>query len=506
MVPRDEDDDDDWAPSLEDLVSDGEGQSDGGRESEPFDTLVDSAAALQGELGIYDASVADPEFTAKYCESNWHAKTWRLNPRATFSGPTPGPTALLGSALLSPVEFFLKFWDDRIQRKLVVESNDYADFVDPKTLKRKGGDLPTAPITLGEFRQFIGITALMGIRHQPTIRDYWRRGPEALLCVEIVQTMSRWRFLYILKCLHMVPKGSYITDKHDPAYDPIGKCRWLLEALVSNFKALWNPGPYVSVDESMVAYNGKYCAFKQYMPLKPISHGIKLWCLADSSTKYVMNLEVYVGAENEARQTLATHPAGMGAAVVTRLTQGMEGQYYTIAMDNFFSSTRLFEDLLRRGLYAIGTTRQHRLGFPCSLNIMTREPRGSLHIRVHRDRHIAAIHWMDTKGVHFLSTAADPMVTGGVSVLRCKNGEKEAVPTSPIQLCYSEHMRGVDVGDQLRGTYCSQISTKKWWHRVFFFCLDTAFVNAYICTSRLASDTICRQNSTRPSSLKLPWR
>ena len=54
------------------------------------------------------------------------------------------------------------------------------------------------------------------------------------------------------------------------------------------------------------------------------------------------------------------------------------------------------------------------------------------------------------------------------------------VNTSPIQILYSRYMGGVDVGDQLRCYYSTQIATKKWWHRVYFFCLDTCITNAYI--------------------------
>jgi len=215
--------------------------------------------------------------------------------------------------------------------------------------------------------------------------------------------------------------------------------------------------------------------------MKPISHGIKLWILADSSTKFVWNMEVYVGAQNEGHIGHVEPPSmGMGAAVVTRLTAGMEGMFYRVAMDNFFSSTKLFDNLLQRGFYAIGTTRQLRKGFPSSLNVKGRETRGTLQIRVHRDRQMAAIHWQDTKGVHFLATSEDPMVQGGISVLRNQGAERLSISTSPIQVAYSQHMRGVDVSDQLRGSYSVQLATKKWWHRVYFFAMDTALTNAYV--------------------------
>lgn len=52
--------------------------------------------------------------------------------------------------------------------------------------------------------------------------------------------------------------------------------------------------------------------------------------------------------------------------------------------------------------------------------------------------------------------------------------------TSPIHLEYTTYMRGVDVADQLRGEYSCQVRSHKWWHRIFFFLLDTTMVNGYI--------------------------
>lgn len=41
-------------------------------------------------------------------------------------------------------------------------------------------------------------------------------------------------------------------------------------------------------------------------------------------------------------------------------------------------------------------------------------------------------------------------------------------------------MRGVDVADQMRGAYTSQVRSHKWWHRLFYFLLDTSVVNSYV--------------------------
>jgi hypothetical protein len=46
---------------------------------------------------------------------------------------------------------------------------------------------------------------------------------------------------------------------------------------------------------------------------------------------------------------------------------------------------------------------------------------------------------------------------------------RKALETSPMHYQYTTYMRGVDVADQLRGEYSSQVRTHKWWHRLFFF-------------------------------------
>jgi len=60
---------------------------------------------------------------------------------------------------------------------------------------------------------------------------------------------------------------------------------------------------------------------------------------------------------------------------------------------------------------------------------------------------MAAIHWQGTKGAHFLSTAKDHVVEGGASIFCNKGAQCIAIPTSPIQLAYFQHMQGVDVSD-----------------------------------------------------------
>jgi hypothetical protein len=135
---------------------------------------------------------------------------------------------------------------------------------------------------------------------------------------------------------------------------------------------------------------------------------------------------------------------GAGAAVVNRLFIGLDNMHYMMACDNFFTSPALFQELLRRGMYAVGTVRGYHVGFPKSLNVGDNEIRGTLHFRVHRDRFMSTAHWANYKGVAFLSIAANPYEPG-CKVSRNIGPKRVTLPYTPQQLLYSLYMRGVDV-------------------------------------------------------------
>jgi hypothetical protein len=157
----------------------------------------------------------------------------------------------------------------------------------------------------------------------------------------------------------------------------------------------------------------------------------------------MFNFEIYVGAtalrhEGRVGQEATMNP-GNSYGMVSRLTQGLEGRWHCIAMDNFFSIPQLFEDMNKRGFYCIRTVRPNRRGFPSSWNYGNNQPRGTLHVMVYRDKNMAAVHWMDCKGVLLLTTKYDPVALGlyvdrhvGLNIIQ--------VRTSPMQVLYTSKM------------------------------------------------------------------
>lgn len=251
--------------------------------------------------------------------------------------------------------------------------------------------------------------------------------------------------------------------------------------------AQWNVGEQITIDEMMVRYKGSYCPARQYMPKKPQKWGLKIWCLADSVTRYVSNFDVYCGAFVQSVDDAKSKKgeAKQGAKVVESLVAGLEHRGHVVVMDNFFSSVELFRDLERRGIYATGTIRSNRVGLPnCfkKTKDFTKCAQGTLVWRMHDNRRMCSVMWKDKKPVLLLSTHSMPMAFPCeiVEVPRRVGACQKMIKTSPVHKEYTTYMRGVDVADQLRGNYTSQVWSHKWWHRLFHFLVDTTIVNVWI--------------------------
>ena len=145
----------------------------------------------------------------------------------------------------------------------------------------------------------------------------------------------------------------------EPMYNRLGEVRPVIDKVGSALASSYIPGRDVVVDEAMIPFKGCSC-IKQYMPMKPVKRGIKVWCLADSKTGYVQKFEIYTGKKEEG--LLPDEETALGARVVLSLTSHLMGKNYHLY---FFTSEHLYKTLLERGIYACGTVRQTSRGFSC---------------------------------------------------------------------------------------------------------------------------------------------
>lgn len=80
------------------------------------------------------------------------------------------------------------------------------------------------------------------------------------------------------------------------------KLRDIFEQFNFNLSAAFEPGENICIDETLYAFRGRV-SFLQYMPKKPSRYGIKINCLVDVDTAYLLFGEIYTGkAEPDAKK------------------------------------------------------------------------------------------------------------------------------------------------------------------------------------------------------------
>ena len=266
-----------------------------------------------------------------------------------FTSPV-GPTVPISA---SPLEVLELFFSSDLLEEIVDQSNIYAKQVmgdeDFKKWRR---------ITVQELKAFLGFHILMAINHLPSLDDYWRRDP-LLHYAPIADRITRDRFRELSRYLHFADNDS-LLPRDAPGYDRLGKVRPVIEHLSTKFAALYEPHREVAIDEAMIKFQGR-SSLKQYNPMKPIKRGIKVWVLADSHNGYFMRFQVYTGKDGNRVEH------GLGERVVKTLTSELKGKHHHTFFDNFFTSEKLVQDLLADDIYACGTARKDRKGFPPTL-------------------------------------------------------------------------------------------------------------------------------------------
>lgn len=95
------------------------------------------------------------------------------------------------------------------------------------------------------------------------------------------------------------------------------------------------------------------------MPKKPSKYGIKINCLVDVDTAYLLFSEVYLGKADPT----AAKETDFALKLVKRLSYNYLRTNRCITMDNFFTSVLLAKYLYTNGIRIIGTLRKNKVNF-----------------------------------------------------------------------------------------------------------------------------------------------
>ena len=207
-------------------------------------------------------------------------------------------------------------------------------------------------------RAYFGFCILMGMCKLPELRDYWSTDPY-LHYSPIADRISRDRFEEITRYLHFVD-NQQLPARGQPGFSRLQKVEPILFAIKKRLGEVYYPHCQVSVDEAMIKFKGR-STMKQYLPLKPIKRGFKVWVLADALNGYFCDINPYVGA------TTGQACKQLGIKVVISLTTPLFGHYHHVYMDNYFSGISLYQTLLDNKTYACGTIQSKRVNFPTDI-------------------------------------------------------------------------------------------------------------------------------------------
>jgi len=415
-----------------------------------------------------------------------HTPYTPLGPRIDHKGepllPWEGPNITI-------VQIFELFWDEEAIELLVVGTNAYA--------KEKGAGAETQRrwkrVTGNEIRVFLALLIYMGARRGMGSQGFWRyKGRDSIL-----RTMSLKRFSQIKRYLHISDPKQTLSPSHwHHKLEPLNSL------IRKRCQQYYLPSSNVTADEMMIRFGGR--SHHTYrMPSKPIKEGYKVFALFNMGYTYNWMFASRSKSFAELIPQEGLTPTGSAVFQLAAALPYTSGLHFNIYMDNYFPLIALFERLREVGLGACGTAQVNRKAYPPHLdnkrfNIPWNEVSGG---SACPSGTVLALQWQDNSAVHFLSTIHN--LEDRVSSERKKprlsssNGpairrvfgvpERAKVSIPVITNDYNQYKVGVDVADQYRSYYFTQLKCLRNWPPIFYWLLDTMVINSYLLARQLPS-------------------
>ena len=140
--------------------------------------------------------------------------------------------------------------------------------------------------------------------------------------------------------------------------------RPLIDDLSEKFMKFYTPSQNIALDESLLLFKGRLL-FRQYLPAKRSRFGIKIYSISDQNG-YVYHFRVYTGATDKLHDVEAQLPDEAKRFTKTEqlviyMMLPLLNKGYSLYVDNFYSSTKLFEFMHQKMTNMCGTVRRNRV-------------------------------------------------------------------------------------------------------------------------------------------------
>ena len=165
--------------------------------------------------------------------------------------------------------------------------------------------------------------------------------------------------------------------------------------------------------------------------------------------------------------------------------------------DNLYSAVQLVEWLHIRGILFTGTIRKNRVPGDVKQDVVTKSrlPQVKRTIKRASKGKVVVASIYDSKPVYMISSAHEKVELTTVERIQSRRQDDGSWARLPVDVeklnriaDYNQFMNAVDRADELRVYYSVRVRSRKWWHAIFWWCVDSAISNAYIIHKELPEE------------------
>ena len=203
---------------------------------------------------MYDILNKDPEWTQNF--SDIHVNQ--------FTGPVGNKFPQnFDTSTATPLNYFQLFFSDDVFQRICDNTNKFQRYrvqqkkiTSPNYVEKFWQDTE-----IREMKAYFGIAVFFGILNVPRYRNVWSKDP-FLGNQGVQRVFSLKRYSKLSEYLHVSDREAENHRGH-PAYDKLGKIRWLYDHIVETFSKFKNPERVQVLDEQIMPFCGRI-SFVQY--------------------------------------------------------------------------------------------------------------------------------------------------------------------------------------------------------------------------------------------------